>query len=204
MGYLVTCYKILLLPSIHPSLTSSTSLFQLLWSHYSGCYLTLRLSSKVRVIPVQFPTTDQYLLPLPSKVLERIIHNCLMNYLLSNNVLSPHQFGFHPGSSTQEALLYATNDWHQHTDYGLSVALVFLPLQSLRQGPTQSAHLYSCQHRSISPLLTWFHSYRSQRVVLDGHSSTVHAVTSAVPRGSILGPLLFSIYMNSLANISIS
>ena len=47
---------------------------------------------------------------LISKVLERIVHNNLMHYLLSNSILSPLQFGFRPGSSTQEALLYATNN----------------------------------------------------------------------------------------------
>ena len=68
------------------------------------------------------------LLPLPSKLLEHIVHNRLMKYLLCNDLLSPCQFGFCPCSSTQETLLYATNDWHYHLDSGHSVALVFFNL----------------------------------------------------------------------------
>ena len=66
----------------------------------------------------------------------------------------------------------------------------FLTFPKPLKGPTQSTHLYFCQQES-GPLLAWFCSYlsnRSQRVVLDGHSSTIHAVTSRVPRWSILGP----------------
>ena len=69
-----------------------------------------------------------YLLSLPSKVLERIVHNRLLKYLQSNNILSPCQFGFRPCSSTQEALLFATNDWSLSLDKGTSVAAVFFDL----------------------------------------------------------------------------
>ena len=68
------------------------------------------------------------LLSLPSKVLEWIVHNCLLNYLLANNILSSRQFGFRPGGSTQEALLFATNDWSHCLDKGTSVAAVFFDL----------------------------------------------------------------------------
>ena len=148
------------------------------------------------------------LLSLPSKVLERIIHNRLLNYLLSNNVLTLHQFGFRPGSSTQEALLYATNDWHHHMDHGLSVASVSFDLSKAFNRVPHSQLISTLANIGVSgSLLACFRSYlsnRSQRVVLDGHSSTFHAITSGVPQGSILGPLLFSIYLNPLTNISLS
>ena len=57
------------------------------------------------------------------------------------------------------------------------------------------------------PLLQWFESYltnRSQSVVLSGHSSSLAPVRSGVPQGSILGPLLFIVYVNSLASLNLS
>ena len=68
------------------------------------------------------------LLSIPSKLLERIIYNKLMNHLLSNSIISRQQFGFRPQSSTQEALLAATNDWHQYLDSKLSVGCVAFDL----------------------------------------------------------------------------
>ena len=52
------------------------------------------------------------LLSLVSKVLEHLVHSKLLNYIIQNNLLADCQHGFRPGSSTQEALLLATNDWH--------------------------------------------------------------------------------------------
>ena len=69
-----------------------------------------------------------YLLSLPLKRLERIVHNKLMSFLLTNSVLSRSQFGFCPASSTQEAIISATGDWHQHLDSKKNVAAVFFDL----------------------------------------------------------------------------
>lgn len=68
------------------------------------------------------------LLSLPSKILERIIYNRLLSHLLANSLLSNSQFGFHPCSSTQEALIAATTSWHQYLDEKQSVAAVFFDL----------------------------------------------------------------------------
>ena len=65
---------------------------------------------------------------IPSKILERIVHNGLMSYLLQYNRLSCHQFGFRPQSFTQEAVLAATNDWHHYLDSNSNVACVFFDL----------------------------------------------------------------------------
>ena len=63
-----------------------------------------------------------------SKVLERLIHSKLLNYILLNDLLSNCQHGFRPGSSTQEALLLATNDWHNLLNFNKQVAVVFFDI----------------------------------------------------------------------------
>ncbi len=68
------------------------------------------------------------LLSLTSKVLERVIHNALMEHMLDNHLLSNRQFGFLPASSTQEALLTATKDWHEMLERRSNVMCVFLDL----------------------------------------------------------------------------
>lgn len=68
------------------------------------------------------------LLSLPFKILERIIHNRLFSFLLSNILLSPLQFGFRPCSSTQEAIIDANYDWQSHLGRGSSVAAIFFDL----------------------------------------------------------------------------
>ena len=68
------------------------------------------------------------LLSLPSKLLERFVHNKLLHNLLSNSLLFHTQFGFRPSSSTQEAIISATTDWHTMLDSKANVAAVFFDL----------------------------------------------------------------------------
>ena len=102
-------------------------------------------------------------------------------------------------------LLFATHDWSCYLDKGLSVAAVFFDLSKAFDKVPHCQLLSALANVGVSgSLLNWFRSYlsnRSQRVVLDGYTSEVHPVTSGVPQGSILGPLLFSIYVNSLTKI---
>ena len=138
-----------------------------------------------------------------SKVLERLIHSKLLNYILSNC-----QHGFRPGSSTQEALLLATNDWHNLLSFNKQVAVVFFDIHKAFDSVPHHLLINSLMDFGVSgPLLTWFKSYlsnRRQRVVMDGESSALLPVTSGVPQGSILGPLLFIIYVNSISQVPLS
>ena len=68
------------------------------------------------------------LLSLVSKVLERLVHNVLIQHILSNGLLSDWQFWFHPGSSTIEAILACSHDWHDSMEQGGSSLCVFFDL----------------------------------------------------------------------------
>ena len=148
------------------------------------------------------------LLSLPSKILERIVHNKLLDYLLSNSLLSRSQFGFRPSSSTQEALISAITDWHKLLDSKENVAAVFFDLSKAFDSIPHSGILNALSSVGISGSLhQWFASYLSNRrqcVLLDGCSSTPADVSSGDPQGSILGPLLFILYMDSITLVQLS
>ena len=98
-----------------------------------------------------------------------------MKHLLSNSLISRHQFGFRPQSSTQEALLAATNDWHQYLDSNLSVGCVAFDLSKAFDSLLHQTILSNLSQVSIcGSLLNWFHNYlsnREQKVVLNGNES---------------------------------
>ena len=148
------------------------------------------------------------LLSLVSKILERIIHNRINSYLSTNNILSNQQFGFRSGFSTQEALLSITNNWHSLLSSNRQVTTVFFDVKKAFDSVPHHLILKSLSNIGISgPLLAWISNYltdRQQRVVLDGTSSSLTNVTSGVPQGSILGPLLFICFMDSITQLPFS
>jgi len=148
------------------------------------------------------------LLSLPSKLLERIVHSRLLSHVLSNSFLSLRQFGFRPASSTQEAILSATKDWHQYLDRKSNVAAIFFDLSKAFDTVPHRGLISALSRIGVSgSLLRWFTSYlsdRRQQVVVDGSTSASSLVRSGVPQGSILGPLLFSIYIDPITSLSLS
>ena len=148
------------------------------------------------------------LLSLISKALERCIHSRVMEFLLQNKLLSDCQFGFRPKSSTQDALLTITRDWHQQLSTSRQVAAVFFDIRKAFDSVPHSQLLQSLADVGITGQLhQWFASYlsgRYQRVVLDGCSSQYQPVSSGVPQGSVLGPLLYIIFMNSISKLNLS
>lgn len=148
------------------------------------------------------------LLPLCSKILERIVHNALLAHVLPNGLLTAKQYGFRPGSSTQEALLAATRDWLEVLERKGSVACVYFDLAKAFDTLPHTLIMDSLAGAGVSgTLLDWFEDYltnRSQCVVLEGVASGPASVTSGVPQGSILGPLLFTLAINTLADIPVS
>ena len=137
-------------------------------------------------------------LPVLSRLFEKLVFNQLYQYLNENSLLSPGQFGFRALHSTTTALLEFTDDCYSCLDQGKYVGVVFVDLKKAFDTiPLQKLELYGIQ----DPVLKWFQSYlsnRSQFTRVNGIDSEVENINVAVPQGSCLGPLLFLIYINDL------
>ena len=129
----------------------------------------------------------------------------VVDYLKKQNILSEHQFGFRQfHSTTTTTLLDCTNEWYVNMDRGLCDIVVLLDLKKAFDTVNHEILLskferYGFGKKAVALLCNYL-TDRTQRCQLNGMLSDQRGITCGIPQGSILGPLLFIIYINDLPN----
>ena len=146
------------------------------------------------------------ILPSFSKFFEKIMFNRLVAFLNKQNVFYEHQYGFTPSYSTTLAMIHLVEQISSSIDNKEICAGIFLDLSKAFDTVNHKILLNKLEHYGIRGIaLDWVKSYlndRKQYVEVNNVASAQKTVKCGIPQGSILGPLLFILYVNDISNSS--
>lgn len=138
------------------------------------------------------------------RVLEFIIADKMLDHLYSNCLLSDRQFGFLPGHSSCSQLLIVLQDWFKALDSGTTVDIVYTDIAKAFDTVSHNKLLQVLNSYGIvNNIYKWLESFlnnRSQQVVINDICSIPLNVFSGVPQGSVIGPILFIIFIDDIFN----
>ena len=139
------------------------------------------------------------------KLLERIMLDALLKHIKRNKIISCDQHGFQAGCSCITQLLECCYDWIENLDEGIGTDVIYLDFAKAFDSVSHTHLLYKLRYYGIKGnTYNWIEAFltgRRQKVVCQEYSSSWSGITSGVPQGSILGPVLFLLFVNDMPNI---